>query len=234
MTSVYVQVPAFEEPTVEDTLRQIREQAESVPEDVTLEAWVTRSEDESGWCSTWASATSVDGVDTYEAPEGKLSARNAAHNHAADNGADAIASWDADAPPLTDTVLQSMIDAVGRSGVSLVNSTPRARDGTLLGVVIDAGSRAEDSIRPHAHGQLHAFPIETWEKVGPFDESIDQTNVQVVRREEEFRFYNEAAQIGEVAEPRGAQVFNDPRRHYCYFPGMDDKDFCTRIGGETF
>ena len=234
MSSIYVQVPAFEEPEVHDTLRRIKEQAPAAPGTVTVEAWVTRSEDESGVCSTWQSAQSVPGVGVFEAPSGKLSARNAAHNHALSSGADVIVSWDADAPPVGGSVLSAVAEPALRPGVSLVNSRPVASDGSILGSLIDAGGRAEDVLRPHAHGQCHAFPASTWEQVGPFNEALDQTNPYAVRQEEEFRFYTEARAIGEVVTADDATVFNDPRRHYCYLPGMEDDDYCVTLGEDTF
>lgn len=234
MTSSAVQVFAFEEPEVGRVLSALTAQAAGAPGDVTVEAWVTRSEDESGYCSTWESASSVGGVDVYEAPLGKLSARNAAHERAIQRGCDAIASWDADAPPVSDSAVSALLSAALRPGVALANSQPVASDGSLLGSIVDAGGRLEDTVRPHAHGQAHAFPVETWAAAGPFDVSIDQTNPQSVRTEEEFRFYNRARELGEVVTPGGAEVFNDPRRHYCYLPGMESNDYCVNIGEDTF
>lgn len=236
MTSLYVQVPAFEEPeTLPPTLRSISDQHLPRGVSVTQQVWVTRSEDGAGCCSTWQAAESVSGWEVREAPAGKLSARNAAHAHAFESGADLICSWDADAPPLHEKVLYSLTQSALSDGVAIANSTPVARDGSLIGVVSDVASRAEDQIMPHVHGQCHVMTAETWRRVGPFETNLDETSLGAVRAVEEFGFYEAASEVGRVEKVQNAKVFNNPRRNVCRLPGYGrGDDFCERRGGSTF
>lgn len=213
-----VQVPAYREgDQFPEVLAAIREQ-DVDGHDVDVEAWVTLSPPGTrADCTTWQDAASVDGVTVHEAPEGKLSARNAAHEHAIEAGADAIVSWDADAYPRDDRVLASLLEPLEGDDVVVANSTPLAApfEGNLLATLVDVAGAAEDRVRPHVHGQCHAMTAAAWEQLGPFDESIDQTNVSEVRAEEEFGFYHEAERAGAVVEPDGAVISNDTRRHRC-------------------
>lgn len=235
MTSVFVQMPAFEEAAkLPETAREINGQR--VPDGVRLtkEAWVTRSEDRRGVCTTMNAAKTVAEWTVYEAPAGKLSARNNAHNHAVTHGADVIVQWDADAPPLGGGVLKALIETAAEDGVALANSTPTARDGSIWGTIVEAGSKIEDVTRPHIHGQCHAMTTEAWQAAGPFDTSLDETAIHEVRAEEEFDFRDRVAEVGEVVDVGQAKVFNDPRRSRCALPGLEDREFCQRRGEDTF
>jgi len=236
MTSLVVQMPAFEEAhQLPKTARAIADQR--VPDGVTAtyEAWVTRSEDRCGVCSTMQAAKTVGGWDTYEAPAGKLSARNAAHNNALNHGADLICAWDADAPPLADGVLTALVETATQDGVALANSTPVARDGSAIGLVSEVSSKVEDTIMPHVHGQCHVMTAEAWRLAGPFDTDLDESDIGDVRGEEEFDFRRRVSEVGEVVDVPQAEVFNDPRRNICRLPNMEaTSDFCERRGDRTF
>jgi hypothetical protein len=234
MTSLFIQVPAFEEADVlADTLQEINDQPVPDGVSVTKQVWVTRSEDRRGVCTTWQAGTTVAGWDVLEAPRGKLSARNRAHNHALDNGADLICAWDADAPPRAERTLAALVGVVSQPGVALANSNPVARDGSLLGVGSEVASKLEDSVAPHVHGQCHVMTAEAWRQAGPFDTDLDQTSIGEVRAEEEFAFRRRVAEVGEVVDVSEARVFNDPRRNACRLPNYEDP-FCERIGDNTF
>ena len=236
MTSLAVQMPAFEEAhQLPKTARAIADQR--VPDGVTAtyEAWVTRSEDRRGTCSTMQAAKTVGGWDVYEAPAGKLSARNAAHNHALNHGADLICAWDADAPPLADGVLAALVETAMQDGVALANSNPVARDGSAIGLVSEVSSKVEDTIMPHVHGQCHVMTAEAWRVAGPFGTELDESDIGDVRGEEEFDFRRRVEEVGEVVDVPEAEVFNDPRRNICRLPNMEaTSDFCKRRGDRTF
>lgn len=229
---VAVQVPAYRESgTIAGVLSSINEQRVPGTVDVGLEAWVTPHPDR-GRCSTWSEATSVPGVSVHEAPSGKLSARNVAHRHAVDEGADVIVTWDADAPPRHSDVLAELVNPFERPGVVATNSKPLSPP-TVLGLVTNTLGRFEDTVRPHMHGQLSAFTSDAWEAAGPFDESLDQTDVTPVRQEEEFDFYHRLDSLGEVAYCPEAVVMNHTRRAECMIGARND-EFCRRRGTETF
>lgn len=233
MKRAVVQMPAYNEADkLPSTAREILEQRVPDGFSVDMEAWVTRSEDESGCCDTMMAAESVPSMDVYEAPVGKLSARNAAHSHAVGRGYDMIVSWDADAPPEHDGVLASLLTALDEPGVVAANSVPTSlsRHRSLLGMATDAFSAVEETVFPHINGQAHAITTSAWQAVGPFDESIDQTSMREVRGEEEFGFGRKLRQEGKVVQPPDAKVYNDPRRAYCKVPMGSRPPYCDTLG----
>lgn len=171
-----------------------------------------------------------------ETPQGKLSSRNVAHEYAVNNGYDLIIVCDTDALPLSDETLYSLIEPYENPDVVATNSTPLAFN--PLGIVVNVIGSVEDTVRPHMHGQLSSFTTDAWRQVGPFDESVDQTNVQKVRKVEEFRLYHQLKQLGTVKRVPEAQVYNDTRRVTCMLedvrPTGPNRDFCKRRGIETF
>lgn len=215
-------------------LEAIREQ--DPHPDVTLarEVWVTLSPPDRELCDTWQTAVSSRGFDVYEAPEGKLSARNAAHAHAVSEGHNVIVSWDADARPLSDTTLRELLSPVVREGYACSNSRPVSAPDGVSGMIVDAAAAIEDVAIPHVHGQLHAFTADAWTEAGPFDETVSQTDIGEVRAEEEFAFRRRLSAVGGVKDVPGATVYNDPRRHYCRIPGVGDDAYCNRRGETTF
>lgn len=232
---VYIQVPAIDEPesTFRPTLRSFKG-AKSDSFTPTYEAWVTPTEGR----DVTAQVAREEGFDVYEAPKGKISARNAAHNHAFENGADAVISIDADAPLLNENAFQALVEplqsgeAVACNSIPISYKTPEG-DVSLVGAVVDLGAILEDTLSPHAHGQASSFTKGAWEYAGPFDESVDQMDGKKIRKEEEFDFLKRLEEYGDVVMPRDAVVYNDPRRHVCRLPGVGDSGYCNRIGGEV-
>jgi len=228
-----VQVPAYNEADrLPNTAREILSQESPDGYSVDLQAWVTYSANENGCCDTMAAAESVPGMDVFEAPVGKLSARNAAHSHAANRGYDVIVSWDADAPPEHDGVLSALLTPFDDPDVVATNSIPTAlsRHRTLLGMGIDLFGAFEEVAFPHINGQAHAFTADAWEAVGPFDDTIDQTEMVKVRGEEEFGFGRKLRQYGKVVQPPDAKVYDDPRRIHCRFPIGERPPYCDTLG----
>lgn len=223
-TQLVVQVPAYDEPELTRTLRQIRDQPTPEWAAVEYEAWVTPSDG-----ATVRQAEMAEGWMVHEAPPGKLSARNAAHDHAVTSGADAVVCWDADAPPLGDDTLRTLVAPL-REGAAATNSVPTSPR-TLVGTLTNLAATAEELLVPHINGQAHAFTAEAWEQTGPFSESVDQTSVYDTRAEEEFRFRRRLARAGPVVDTP-ARVLNDTRRTECRL-GLRSDGFCDRRSGST-
>lgn len=232
MKRAVVQIPAYEEGrTVYETATEISDQP--VPEgwDVDYEAWVTLSPPDRDLCDTWQNAMAAESVSVYEAPQGKLSARNEAHDLAVARGYDAIVTWDADAPPLDSGALASLIQPLGEDGVVATDSRPMSRtERSLPDSAVDLFAGIEDRVFPHIHGQAHGMTAEAWRQAGPFDTDLDQTSLPDVRAEEEFMFRQRLERVGDIVRPEPAIVYNDPRRAYCKMPFLSS-DHCTgRVG----
>lgn len=223
-TQIVVQVPAYDEPDLSRTLRAIREQPTPEWATVRYEAWVTPSDG-----ATVRQAEMSDGWVVHEAPPGKLSARNAAHDHAVSDGADAVVCWDADAPPLGNDALRTLVAPL-REGAAATNSVPTSPR-TLVGAFTDLAATAEELLAPHINGQAHAFTTDAWTEAGPFTESVDQTSVYDTRAEEEFRFRRRLSRAGPVVDTP-ARVLNDTRRTECRL-GLRSDAFCERRSGST-
>jgi len=227
-----VQIPAYEEGrTVYKTATEITQQRVPDGWDVDYEAWVTLSPPDRELCDTWQNAMAAENVEVYEAPVGKLSARNVAHDSAVERGYDVFFSWDADAPPVYEDTMATMLRAFEQDPRPVcVDSTPKSSPDGVVGQVVDFTAAIEDIATPHIHGQCHAMTAEAWEAVGPFDESVDQTSLPTVRAVEEFGLWRKLRAIGDVAKPPGAVVYNDPRRIKCKIP-FAPSDHCTgRVG----
>lgn len=233
MYEAVVQIPAYHEgPRLAETAEAVLSQQLPEGAAVDVEAWVTPDPDPSS-CGTWATAERVDGMDVYEAPIGKLSARNAAHSHAVTDGYDAFVTWDADAPPLHEGVLAALLRPLMENrSVPAVNSRPVTdpnSDGGLAARLVDTFARTEDTLSPHLNGQAHAIRTTAWEQAGPIDTDRDETDLWEVRQEEEFGMWGRLRRLGPIPSPLDAQVFNDPRRHLCKIPGAGDPDWCDAV-----
>jgi hypothetical protein len=227
-----VQLPAYDEADIiDDTMRAIRDQPTPNEFAVDYEAWITRNENKFGLCDTMVTAERVDGWDTVEAPEGKLSARNAAHDSAVERGYDVIVTWDADATPLRQNTLVQLLAPFEDRAVVATNSKPvAATTPNPINRVVDLAGYAEDAFNPHLHGQCSAFRAAVWDDYGGFDTTTEQSEIDPVRKEEEFGLYDAFSEHGKVVDT-GALVYNDPRRHYCKLPLAGSQAFCERRSG---
>lgn len=231
-----IQVPAYKEVRLTETLDEIAAQ-ETAGYPVSYEAWVTPSGPKES-CGTWKQAVNHPVFEAFEAPQGKLSTRNDAHESAVSRGYEATITWDADAPPLSNDVLLNLCNALATHGVSAVMATPESPD-TTLGNIVDRVSRYMQKFRPYIHGQCSGFTAEAWVEVGPFNTNIDQTHVKKVWNEEELAFYNRLSRVGEVRKLRDAKVRNDTRRWACRFKDPFKRSsatdqYCRDRGVETF
>jgi hypothetical protein len=234
--NVTVQMFAFREPEIAATMDAVSAQETPPWADVTYEAWVTPSRSDGG-CGTLRAAEKHRVFEAHEAPPGKLSSRNAAHDHAFSRGADSVVVWDADAPPLSGAELGRLIDPLRTRTVLATNSRPVS--GGVIGTAVNIGGMVEDAVNPHLHGQCHAFTAEAWDHIGPFPD-VDETDIDAVRAVEEFEPYRALAERGEVIQT-AARVRNDTRRHRCRIEdtwsslGRPNPDgWCDRRGIETF
>lgn len=229
MQTATVQVFAYDEPDITDTLDAISDQ-QAPAWDVTFEAWVTPADGR-----TLDAVAAHDTFELFESPTGKLSSRNAAHDAVAD---DVIVVWDADAPPRqNDTLSRLLAPYVVRDGVVATNGRPLA-PWTLVGVPVNIGATLEDTLRPHLHGQLSSFTTDAWRACGPFA-AVSETDIDSVRPTEEFEFRRCLERRGEVVDT-DATVLNDTRRHECRIRsvpgafGAPQSGYCGRRGSETF
>ena len=231
---VVIQIPAFQEgQRLTETAEQIAAQPTPEFASVDVEAWVTLSPPDRSLCTTSQAAMDARGVDTFEAPRGKLTARNAAHDAAVERGYDVIVTWDADAPPLREDTLLQLLEPFVDDAVAATNSKPAAATApNPIDRAVDLAAYAEDRIKPHLHGQCSAFRAGVWDDYGGFDTSIEQSEIDSVRQEEEFAFYDAVSEYGEIVDT-GALVYNDPRRHYCKWPLLGDGSFCKRRSGNV-
>lgn len=241
MPTAICQIPAFSESPWRDRLETII--AQPTPDDWTVswEAWVTPNAPNPENCQTLREARSTPGVTAYEAPPGKLSARNAAHDHAFDAGADVIVTWDADAPPVTMDALSNLLRALEDPQTVAANSKPVAPD-TVTGRLTNVMKNVSKMVEPHLYGQASGFTATAWAEAGPFDTDRDQTDSAQVRIEEEFRFRWRVEELGDVVEVAAAPVFNDTRRTVCRVREMLSSisqrrvrdPYCDRLGVDTF
>lgn len=203
-----VQVPAFQEENLALALDGIAGQTMPAGWEVDLEAWVTPSPR----YDTDAQAKAHPEFEAFEAPPGKLSARNAAHDHAREEGADVIVTWDADSKPAHGSVLAALLGPFGRDDdVVAVNGNPKMVR-SPLGYINRAASSIEELVSPHMNGQLSAVSAYAWEVVGPFAEDVDQREIHEVREEEEFDFRRRLESAGDVVDAKEAVVLEDDRR----------------------
>lgn len=216
---VAIQVPVYDEDPrmLRDTLTAFK-QANAESFEASYEAWITPSRP----ADPLFDVARECGFSTFEAPEGKLSARNAAHNSAFERGHDAFITIDADAPLLSDQAFEGMVRELreGAEGVNAVSIARRDPQGgrSVAGALVDAACLLEDVVVGHLSGRCSGVTREGWEHAGPFDDSIDQTDRTTVRSEEEFKLYRKVSEVGPVTYADDAHVHNDLRRHICKLP----------------
>lgn len=237
MTDVALQVIAFNEPEekLARTFQSVNEQQVDRRVNVSTEAWITPASQE----DPSFDFARDNGFEPFTAGKGKLTARNQAHDHAVDDGADIIVTLDADAPMVTTHSLASLVRPLRDGAAAFANSMPVSHPPphgkvSAFGMAVDVGGRLEDAVFPHAHGQCSAFTARAWREAGPFDTDLDQTDSVEVRQEEEFDFLRRVKGVGRATMPKGAKVYNDPRRHLCRFPVVGSADYCEERGVETF
>lgn len=229
---VVVQVWGYREPDMDQTLRAVRDQYTPPGTDVTVEAWVTPH---ASPCATMDAARSVHGVSVYDAPRGKLSARNAAHASAVGRGTDVVVSWDGDAPPLHDEVLAALLEPHADPAVVATN-----------GWYEHAGDRARlyDTLRTldyytlrPIYGRLSSLSAPAWEHAGPFDTTVNEHNVASIRKEEEVQFRRRVEEVGVMETVKEAVVHGDSRRYDCVagrvIPWAERPEWCEKRGGAT-
>lgn len=232
MNDAALQVFSYDEPGLNETLDAWTDQQVPSGWNIDYHAAVTPSPREKLEAQMVKHATGHPVFEYVETGSGKLTARNEAHNLAVESGSDVIIACDADAPPLNDTTLSSLLEAVSYEGVEAANAFHKAPP-TLVGFLVEIGAALDEILTPHMSGQCHALTERAWEHAGPFDTSIDQTHSVTVRGEEEFAFRRRIKQIGEVVHAPGAYVLNSTRRLECKL-GLRNDQYCQNIGNETF
>lgn len=238
---IYVQVPAFQEgPAMLPVLDAISSQEVPADWSVTYECWVTLDPPDKALCDTWHTAIDAAGFDAFEAPKGKLSARNAAHDHAVEDGADVIVQWDADAPPVNDTALWALCEPFTDPAVVATVGRPSANRG-LLSPYLNVKIGVQREVVGAVWGALSAFTADAWERAGPFDTHRDQTSIWEVWKEEEYAFGQRLGGLGRVLPVDEATVQADTRRADCTIQRAFDRmnaghpdDWCQNRGVTSF
>lgn len=245
MLRAALQVPSFREGVLrpddyERTLEAIAEQKSPDGWRIEASVWVTPDVTPRVDDPTWAIPRSMSAWDVREAPPGKLSTLNAAHDRALEDGVDAIVTWDADTVPAHPGVLETILEQFHEPDVAAVNSITRS-EGTVLGVWWDVISHAVEVAVPYLHGQCHAMATDAWRQAGPFDTSIDQTDISAVWFEEEYSMYRRLARAGRIAQPADAVVLCDTRRLECrierawaQLDGRPMTAWCSERGDKSF
>lgn len=235
-----VQLFAYDEADrLGDTLDMVA--AQSTPDDIRVdyEAWVTPTTTHAEDDPTYQIAADHPAFTAREAPDGKISSRNVAHDDAVARGIDAIAVWDADVTPEDTGTLATLLEPLRDGSVSATNSSPKYY-GTPFAPAQTLLWRVRCAITPYMHGQASAFSTDAWQHVGPFDDDVEQTSLMQVWFEEERGFYKKLSDVGRVVSP-GAVVYEEDRRVQCRiertnhrFRGREMSDYCKRMGTETF
>lgn len=210
--TVVVQVPAFAEPNLGETLDAIAEQDPPPGVDVSYQAWVTPETEDPDDDATFQVAADHPVFDVFIGETGKLSTRNKAHEYAVEQGGDVIVTWDADCLPTGPDVLANLVQPLLDGEAVASEGKPRKPYRNPLSVAVNALAVAEDVVRPHLDGQLSALSASAWASCGPFSEAVDQTDLNAMRQEEEFGLHDCLQATGSVVSPRGTKVIEDPRR----------------------
>lgn len=242
MKSAVLQVPAHREPALSGTLDALADQRAPAGWTLGYECWVTPAAGVADRrdCGTWRQAADHPIFEAFEAPRGKLSARNAAHDAALDDGADAVVTWDADTTPQNSRSLAALVEPLADDDVVATNSRPYAPP-SPLSLVTNAVAVVRRTLTPHLHGQASGISAEGWRAAGPFDTDLDQTDIGDVWAEEEVGFYWRLQSVGRVARPPAAVVWSSNRRAHCKIEramtmGVRPvtSGWCRRRGVESF
>lgn len=235
-----VQIPMYHEPEPEVALEAISSQQPPPGWDVEFEAWVTPRTAHPRDDGTYLAAESVAGIETFEVPGGKLTARNRAHDHAVGNGADVVVTWDADAPPLHDDALANLLEPYSDPDVVATVGEP-VPPPSVIGTALALKKAVQRPFTQQIHGQLSSFRSGAWEAAGPFATDLRENSLLAVWMEEEFKFGHRLRQQGRVEYVHAAEVRDDTRRWACRlsepfaFSGREPPARCRSMGGaETF
>lgn len=226
---VALQLPAYDEPRMASTMDAWA--AQPVPHfvsDISREAWVTPSDGR-----TMQIAREHRGFKAFEAPSGKLPARNEAHDSAVRRGYDVMVAFDADAPPLTENTLPALLQPI-YNGEAVATNAYADAEGGLLASVTNARERFKGAIGG-VNGRGHAFTRSAWEHAGPFRQ-VNDADIKSVWVEEELKFPYRVRQVGPFKRAPDARVHRDLRRERCRLAklkGDAESPFCERMSGDT-
>lgn len=202
--------------------------------DVDLQAWVTPTR--SG--RTVREVRQHHSFNLWEAPEGKLDARNAAHDKATRDGYDIIVTADADEPPMSADYLHRLVQPIRDGGAVATTGFPK--DTSFVSPLVDAW-RLADQLRGPIRGNTSAFTIDAWRLAGPLDTTnTKQSSIDSVRSEEEFQFRRRLSDAGRVEDVYEARTVANNRRNLCKIQdamnpvGDAGEGYCGRRGTATF
>lgn len=229
---VAVQIPAYMEADLDETLDAVSQQRHPrFVDELSFEAWVTPDGDRST-DPTWQTAQQHPKFSAHEAPRYKLNARNAAHDSAVERGYDVIVSWDADATPRSADSLAELLAPIHERNIVATNGMTRYTGS--FGRVADVIQLADLMAMRPIYGRFSAFTADAWRRAGPFDESVDQTDMLSIRTEEEFNFRRRLANVGGVKNVWGAWVDHPERRFECTYtkaaPWKEPSEWCAERG----
>lgn len=202
------------------------------------------SVDYQGWVTPTRSRRTLREVEQHDtfvarqAPEGKLSARNLAHDRATRQGYDIIVTADADEPPATEDYLQNLLTPILDGRAAATSGLPKETG--ALGPAF-ALFRRLDQARGPIRANCSAFTTGAWRAAGPFDAStVSQTDIGSVRPEEEFDYRRRIESYGPVEDVYDARTIANNRRTFCRLQeatnpvGGAREGYCSRRGEATF
>lgn len=234
---VAIQVLSYKEQNLDETLDAYASlHVPSFVDTVGYHACVTPRESYTAHMAEHAERHPV--FEFIETPPGKLSSRNVAHDTALERDYDVIVSGDGDARPVDASYLESLLEPFTDPGVAGVTGTQY--DDNPVTFPISHLAYEIDLFRRPIYGRSSAFTADAWERAGPFDESVDQTDVYETRGEEEFDFRRRIERVGAFHIAKDANVHSDLRRPICHLQqqwskaGRHVSPYCQRSGTETF
>jgi len=202
-----VQLFAYDEPDV-ITPTMNRYAKTPAPDNWAIEyqAWVTPTKGH----RTLRQAENHPAFQAVEAPPGKLTTRNKAHNRAFNRNYDVVITADADEPPLRDDYFTELLAPFQQANVHAVTAWPK---NTGLTAPLTSLARRLDETRRPIRANCSALAEHAWHHAGPFRTvDVDESNIESVRAEEEFDFRRRIEETGDVVEQHSAQVKANNRR----------------------